>query len=50
MYCTISFLLLMATFLSSCLSTGYNQPVYIISDGTQEEVEVRSQDEEKEIR
>lgn len=40
------FFLVASLFLSGCLSSGYNEPVYIISDGTQEEEQVRPQEEE----
>jgi hypothetical protein len=38
--------LFLTSLLSGCLSSGYNQPVYIISDSTLEEEQARLQDEE----
>ena len=46
MHSIVFFFLVLMSMLSSCLSSGYNQPVYIISDGTQEEEQVRPQEEE----
>lgn len=42
----IFWLIAISSFLAGCLDTGYNQPVYIISDGAQEEEELSSEEEE----
>ena len=47
----ITILILFASsFLSGCLSTGYNQPVYIISDSSQEEEQQQRDSEQEEER
>lgn len=43
---TVFLFLFLTSMLSGCLSSGYDQPVYIISDGTQEEEQIRPQEEE----
>ncbi len=42
------YVLIFALFvLNSCISTGYNQPVYIISDSSQEEEMQEDEEEEQ---